>query len=96
MNTIVILECMIDPSLDVSKLQSNSDPTKDSLRLCEHCFKLIELRKQLQDSRNSKTILVTGYEQMRSIMEQALPAAAMYNKVNIVSQFITDDYFNIL
>lgn len=75
---------MIDPSLNISQLQNNSDPSKTGLRLCEHCYNLIELRKQLQESRNSKTILVTGYEQMRSIMEQATPAVAMYLKVIFV------------
>ncbi|XP_077290077.1 rabenosyn-5 isoform X2 [Arctopsyche grandis] len=76
-----VARCMIDPSLNMTQLQSNSDPSKTGLRLCEHCYNLIELRKQLQESRNSKTILVTGYEQMRSIMEQATPAVAMYSKM---------------
>lgn len=76
---------MIDPSLNINKLQSNTDLSKNGLRLCEHCYNLIELRKQLQDSRNSKTILVTGYEQMRSLMEQTLPAIAMYSRVIKIS-----------
>ncbi|KOB75413.1 Rabenosyn-5, partial [Operophtera brumata] len=40
---------------------------KDGLRLCEHCYDLIELRKQVQDSRNAKSVLMTAYEQMRNV-----------------------------
>lgn len=51
------------------------------LRLCEHCYNLIELRKQIQDSRNAKSPLMSTYEQMRNLMDQAKPAVAMYEKV---------------
>lgn len=54
---------------------------KNGLRLCEHCYNLIELRKQVQENRNAKTVLMTAYEQMRSLIDQARPAVAMYEKV---------------
>lgn len=37
----------------------------------------------MQETRNTKTELVTAYEEMRSLMEQAKPAVAMYEKVFI-------------
>lgn len=73
---------IVDPSAPKSTEQQDPETLeKTGLRLCEHCYNLVELRKQVQDSRNAKTVLVTAYEQMRSLMEQARPAVAMYEKV---------------
>ncbi|XP_053625630.1 rabenosyn-5 [Plodia interpunctella] len=78
-----VARSIVDPSVQ----QNTSEPDHDShnernqLRLCEHCYNLVELRKQVQDSRNAKTVLMTAYEQMQSLMEQARPAVAMYEKM---------------
>lgn len=70
----------MDPSAPQTS-QEHEVNDKNGLRLCEHCYKLIELRKQVQENRNAKTALVAAYEQMRSLMDQAQPAVAMYEKV---------------
>lgn len=81
---------VVDPSAPHASDQPEQEITeKNGLRLCEHCFNLIELRKQVQDTRNAKTVLVTAYEQMRSLMDQARPAVAMYEKVHWYYFFIT-------
>ncbi|KAL0842396.1 hypothetical protein ABMA28_014510 [Loxostege sticticalis] len=77
-----IARAIVDPSAPKSTEQQDPETLeKTGLRLCEHCYNLVELRKQVQDSRNAKTVLVTAYEQMRSLMEQARPAVAMYEKM---------------
>lgn len=73
---------MVDPSEAQTSVPTEPESLeKTGLRLCEHCYNLINLRKQVQDSRNSKTAMMTAYEQMRSLMDQARPAVAMYEKV---------------
>ncbi|XP_041976863.1 rabenosyn-5 [Aricia agestis] len=71
---------IVDPSAPQTS-QAEEVTEKNGLRLCEHCYKLIELRKQVQENRNAKTALMTAYEQMRSLMDQAEPAVAMYEKM---------------
>ncbi|CAB3221452.1 unnamed protein product [Arctia plantaginis] len=79
---IDIARAVVDPSAPHASNQPEQEITeKNGLRLCEHCFNLIELRKQVQDTRNAKTVLMTAYEQMRSLMDQARPAVAMYEKM---------------
>ncbi|XP_050678666.1 rabenosyn-5 isoform X2 [Leptidea sinapis] len=72
---------IVDPSAPQTSTPDHEVTEKNGLRLCEHCYMLIDLRKQVQDSRNAKTALMTAYEQMRSLMEQASPAVAMYEKM---------------
>ncbi|XP_026757987.1 rabenosyn-5 [Galleria mellonella] len=72
---------IVDPSASQVSSEPDPDSERSRLRLCEHCYKLIELRKQVQESRNAKTVLMTAYEQMRSLMEQAKSAVAMYEKM---------------
>ncbi|VVC88863.1 unnamed protein product [Leptidea sinapis] len=72
---------IVDPSAPQTLTPDHEVTEKNGLRLCEHCYMLIDLRKQVQDSRNAKTALMTAYEQMRSLMEQASPAVAMYEKM---------------
>ncbi|CAG4912668.1 unnamed protein product [Colias eurytheme] len=76
-----IARAIIDPSAPQPSNPSQEVTEKNGLRLCEHCYNLIELRKQVQESRNAKTVLMTAYEQMRSLMDQAGPAVAMYEKM---------------
>ncbi|CAH2073310.1 unnamed protein product, partial [Iphiclides podalirius] len=77
-----VAKSLVDPSIPRTSDQPDQEVTeKTGLRLCEHCFNLIELRRQIQESRNAKTVLVTAYEQMRSLMDQARPAVAMYEKM---------------
>ncbi|XP_063378369.1 rabenosyn-5 [Cydia fagiglandana] len=77
---INVARSIIDPSVPL--VPSEHEVTeKTGLRLCEHCYNLIELRKQVQESRNAKTALVQAYEQMRGLMDQAKPAVAMYEKM---------------
>ncbi|XP_047988513.1 rabenosyn-5 [Leguminivora glycinivorella] len=77
---INVARSIIDPSVPL--MPSDHEVTeKTGLRLCEHCYNLIELRKQVQESRNAKTALVQAYEQMRGLMDQAKPAVAMYEKM---------------
>lgn len=79
---IEVAKTIINPS--APKPVSNPElklTEKNGLRLCEHCYNLIKLRKQVQETRNTKTELVTAYEEMRSLMEQAKPAVAMYEKM---------------
>lgn len=79
---INIAKSIVDPSAPQTSQQPDQETIeKTGLRLCEHCYNLIELRKQVQDTRNAKTVLVTAYEQMRSLMDQARPAVAMYEKM---------------
>ncbi|CAH2086105.1 unnamed protein product [Euphydryas editha] len=75
-----IAKSIVDPSRPQTS-QTEEVNEKNGLRLCEHCYNLIELRKQVQENRNAKTVLVTAYDQMRSLMEQAKPAVAMYEKM---------------
>lgn len=87
---------MVDPSSAQATNSTNHEVTeKNGLRLCEYCYNLILLRKQVQDSRNSKTVLMTAYEQMRSLMEQAKPAVAMYEKVRQYKHCIVDIYQSV-
>ncbi|KAM3961252.1 rabenosyn-5 [Aphomia sociella] len=76
-----IARAIVDPSAPQASSEPDPDAEKTRLRLCDHCYKLIELRKQVQESRNAKTVLMTAYEQMRSLMGQAQPAVAMYEKM---------------
>ncbi|CAG9114882.1 unnamed protein product [Plutella xylostella] len=76
-----IARSMVDPSVAAPSAPEHEVTEKNGLRLCEHCYNLIDLRKQVQESRNSKSIVVTAYEQMRSLMDQAEPAVAMYEKM---------------
>nr|XP_026489913.1 tetratricopeptide repeat protein 27-like [Vanessa tameamea] len=75
-----IAKAIVDPSRPQTS-QAEELNEKNGLRLCEHCSYLIELRKQVQENRNAKTVLMTAYEQMRSLMDQAKPAVAMYEKM---------------
>ncbi|CAK1545128.1 unnamed protein product [Leptosia nina] len=75
-----IAKAIVDPS--APQPQPSQEVTeKTGLRLCEHCYNLVELRKQMQESRNAKTALMTSYEQMQSLMDQARPSVAMYEKM---------------
>ncbi|XP_013194859.2 rabenosyn-5 [Amyelois transitella] len=76
-----VARSIVDPSAQQKPEPEDTNSEKNQLRLCEHCYNLIELRKQVQDSRNAKTVLMTAYEQMQSLMEQARPAVAMYEKM---------------
>ncbi|XP_038215479.1 rabenosyn-5 [Zerene cesonia] len=76
-----IARAIIDPSAPQPVNPNQEVTEKNGLRLCEHCYNLIELRKQVQESRNAKTVIITSYEQMRSLMDQAAPAVAMYEKM---------------
>ncbi|CAH0604937.1 unnamed protein product [Chrysodeixis includens] len=78
---INVARAIVDPSAPRTSQPDHEITEKNGLRLCEHCFNLIELRKQVQESRNAKTVLVTAYEQMRSLMDQARPDVAMYEKM---------------
>ncbi|KAJ0180740.1 hypothetical protein K1T71_004144 [Dendrolimus kikuchii] len=79
---INVARSIVDPSAPQTSSHLDHDATeKTGLRLCEHCYNLIELRKEVQESRNAKTALVTAYEQMRSLMDQAKPAVSMYEKM---------------
>ncbi|XP_026747650.1 rabenosyn-5 [Trichoplusia ni] len=78
---INVARAIVDPSAPRSSQPDHDISERNGLRLCEHCFNLIELRKQVQESRNAKTVLVTAYEQMRSLMDQARPDVAMYEKM---------------
>ncbi|XP_023935100.2 rabenosyn-5 [Bicyclus anynana] len=75
-----VARTIVDPSAPQTS-QEHEVNEKNGLRLCEHCYKLVELRKQVQENRNAKTVLVTAYEQMRGLMDQAQPAVAMYEKM---------------
>ncbi|CAH4037166.1 rabenosyn-5 [Pieris brassicae] len=75
-----VAKAIVDPS--VSQPPTTQEVSeKTGLRLCEHCYNLVELRKQVQESRNAKTPLMSTYEQMRNLMDQAKPAVAMYEKM---------------
>ncbi|GBP40939.1 Rabenosyn-5 [Eumeta japonica] len=77
-----VARSMVDPSKSCSSSTSDLEVSDaNGLRLCEHCYNLIELRKEVQDSRNLKTNFVTAYEQMTTLMEQAKPAVTMYEKM---------------
>ncbi|XP_073943581.1 LOW QUALITY PROTEIN: rabenosyn-5 [Choristoneura fumiferana] len=76
-----VAKSIIDPSAPQPPTPEQEVTDKTGLRLCEHCYNLVELRKQVQDSRNAKTELVATYEQMRELMDQAKPAVAMYEKM---------------
>ncbi|XP_072944020.1 rabenosyn-5 [Epargyreus clarus] len=76
-----IARAIVDPSAPQPTEPAPEVTEKNGLRLCEHCYKLVELRKQVQESRNAKTPLMTAYDQMRSLMDQASPAVAMYEKM---------------
>ncbi|XP_068629871.1 rabenosyn-5 [Battus philenor] len=77
-----VAKSIIDPSTpQVSTQHNQEDIEKTGLRLCGHCYNLVELRKQIQERRNAKTLLVTAYEQMRNLMDQAKPAVIMYEKM---------------
>ncbi|KAG6449449.1 rabenosyn-5 [Manduca sexta] len=79
---INVARSIVDPSAPPTAAPADAEVTeKTGLRLCEHCYNLIELRKQVQESRNAKTVLMTAYEQMRSLMDQARPAVALYEKM---------------
>ncbi|KPJ19064.1 Rabenosyn-5 [Papilio machaon] len=79
---LTVAKSIVDPSIPQTSTQPDQEVTeKNGLRLCEHCYNLIELRKQIQERRNAKTAFVTAYEQMRSLMDQARPAVAMYEKM---------------
>ncbi|CAH1645867.1 unnamed protein product [Spodoptera littoralis] len=79
---INVARAIVDPSApQTSNPPDHETSEKNGLRLCEHCYNLIELRKQVQESRNAKTVLVTAYEQMRSLMEKARPDVVMYEKM---------------
>ncbi|XP_039747354.1 rabenosyn-5 [Pararge aegeria] len=75
-----VARTIVDPSAPQTS-QEHEVNEKNGLRLCEHCYKLVQLRKQVQENRNAKTGLMTTYEQMRSLMDQAQPAVAMYEKM---------------
>lgn len=74
---------IVDPSAPQAPAAELEAKEKTGLRLCDHCHNLLNLRKQVQDSRNAKTELVATYEQMRALMDQATPAVAMYEKVSL-------------
>lgn len=79
---IQLAKSIVDPSIPQPSPQVDHEAReKTGLRLCEHCYGLIELRRELQDSRNFKNALMKAYDKMRSLMEKAKPAVAMYDKM---------------
>lgn len=88
---------IINPAHETTK-QNDTDvilkEPEDSIRLCEHCLHLLEIRKEMQDSRLLKPIITTLYERIERIKKEVEPDIVMYEKM-ILSLYRGDSVYTI-
>lgn len=76
---------IINPTHESKQSDSNSDvilkEPEDSIRLCEHCLHLLETRKEMQDSRLSKPIIIKLYDRIILVEKDVMPDIVMYEKM---------------
>lgn len=54
---------------------------EDSIRLCSHCLHLLDNRKEMQDSRIARPLMMNMYEQIEAIKKEVIPDLYMYEKI---------------
>lgn len=54
---------------------------EDAIRLCSHCFHLLENRKDMQDSRAVRPPITGFYDRIESIKKEVFPDIVMYEKI---------------
>ena len=82
--------------------QSKADPTddiilkepEDSIRLCSHCLHLLEVRKEMQDSRAARPTITNLYENIETIKKEVWPDLSMYEKI-ITSLYVGDSVYTL-
>lgn len=67
---------------------------EDCIRLCSHCLHLLENRKEMQDSRSSRSDLTILFERIEAIKKQVAPDLAMYEKM-ITSLYDGDSIYTL-
>lgn len=96
-NSCLISVSIINPTHETSK-QSDTDiilkEPEDTIRLCEHCLHLLEIRREMQDSRLSKPIITDLYERIERIKKEVEPHIIMYEKM-ILSLYRGDSIYTI-
>uniref|UniRef100_A0A0K8TKD5 Putative fyve finger-containing protein n=1 Tax=Tabanus bromius TaxID=304241 RepID=A0A0K8TKD5_TABBR len=87
---------LIDPSASTFPRTENADKEKDhdNLRICEHCLRLLENRKEMQDSRTHKPPISLYYEKISELKKEIGPDIKMYNKI-IKSLYEGDAVFTL-
>lgn len=95
----LILVSIINPTHEATKQNdTNTDiilkEPEDSIRLCEHCLHLLEIRREMQDSRLSKPIITDLYERIEKIKKMVQPDIIMYEKM-IISLYRGDSIYTI-
>lgn len=80
-----LLVSIINPSHEPSNPDTQSDvilkEPEDSIRLCSHCLHLLENRKQMQDSRAARPLIMSLYERIEIIKKEVWPDLSMYEKI---------------
>jgi rabenosyn-5 len=79
------LVSIINPNHEYMQPDSNSEvimkEPEDSIRLCEHCLHLLETRKEMQDSRLSKPVIIHLYDRIETLKKEVMPDIYMYEKM---------------
>lgn len=81
---------LIDPSASTFPRTENGD----NLRICEHCLRWLENRKEMQDSRTHKPPISLYYEKISELKKEIGPDIKMYNKI-IKSLYEGDAVFTL-
>lgn len=89
---------IINPSIEPTRSDPSGDviikEPEDSIRLCSHCLHLLEVRKEMQDSRAARPTITNLYEKIETIKKEVWPDLAMYEKI-IASLYVGDSVYTL-
>lgn len=77
-----------DPATSALPLATEEEDPM-SLRVCEHCLHLLENRKEAQDSRNIRPMIIKFYDRIQELKKEIRPDMVSYGK--IVNKLIDGD-----
>lgn len=79
---------------DISKASEEGKQKDEGIRVCDHCLRLLETRKEMQDSRTCRPPITLYYDRIKEIEKEIAPDIPMYSKI-IKSLYDGDTIFTL-
>lgn len=70
-------------ALGFKKSQAMGEDT--SIRLCDHCYRLLESRQTYQERMQTEKEVTKMYQKLQELITKAKPLVVLFNKVEIMT-----------
>lgn len=79
---ICISAAIVNPSFSPTEPEpADSKKPEEPFRICEHCLRLLNNRKEMQDSRTCRPPITLYYEKIEELKRDIEPETKMYEKI---------------